>query len=59
MKIEKPIDQVVAEEVVEEIIDQNPTQTEEQNDTPQEQVSKKFGIDSTKRGCVPHYFTRP
>ena len=28
-----------AEEVVEEIIDQNPTQTEEQKDQPQEQVS--------------------
>jgi hypothetical protein len=40
VKVEKPIDQVPAEEVVEEIVDQNPTQSEEQNDKPQEQVSE-------------------
>ena len=39
VNVEKPIDQVPAEEVVEEIVDGNPTETQQQNDEPQEQVS--------------------
>ncbi|XP_028404295.1 doublecortin domain-containing protein 2-like [Dendronephthya gigantea] len=38
VKIEKPIDQVPAEEVLEDIVDQNPSQDEQQNEEPQEQV---------------------
>ena len=49
VKIEKPIDQVPAEEVVEEIIDQNPTETEEQRDQPQEQVRPPSPDDENSR----------
>lgn len=44
VKIEKPIDQVPAEEVAEEIVDANPTGTQQQNDEPQEQVSEIIGM---------------
>lgn len=48
MKIEKPIDQVPAEEVVEEvvvaIVDQNLSQDEQQNENPQEQVGKSMQL---------------
>lgn len=42
VKIEKPIDQVPAEEVVEEIADQN--QAEKQIDEPQEQVGHQLAL---------------
>ena len=44
VNVEKPIDQVPAEEVVEEIVDGNPTETQQQNNEPQEQVSGIMGM---------------